>query len=169
MNTGLYMYRHTHIGRYVHAHTEHYVSADIHMVKDSEKLPICQILSQCLLRLAEKLFYSSADKRCRGQLCPSRLRDTTSKRDHKIFFILNFKGRTCQCSHPYIASLFFFNFWHLIVGNIFLIFILYIHNWYLNLSFLSQPQWTKRTDGSSWQSLPYFKTSVLFTGPSSLD
>lgn len=40
---------------------------------------------------SEKLFYSSADKRCRGQLCPSRLRDTTSKRDHKIFFILNFK------------------------------------------------------------------------------
>lgn len=89
MNTGLYMYRHTHIGRYVHAHTEHYVSADIHMVKDSEKLPVCQIF--CHLRLAEKLLYSSADKRCRGQLCPSRLRDTTSKRDHKIFFILNFK------------------------------------------------------------------------------
>lgn len=98
MNTGLYRLVHVQARtyRYIYVHTEHYVNAHTHVFKDSEKLPVCQFLSQCLLKLAEKLFHSSADKRCRGQLCPPRLRDKTSKRDHKIFFIPDFKEEPCN-------------------------------------------------------------------------
>lgn len=81
--------------RKIHAHTEPYMHT--HTVKDSEKLPVCQFLSQCLPRLADKLFYNSPDKRCRGQLCSSDLetqhqketiRSSSSqilRKDHIIF------------------------------------------------------------------------------------
>lgn len=120
-------------------------------------------------RRRERLREAFADKRCRGQLCSSRLRDKTSRRDHNIFLIPNFKEETYNVFT--FISLAFFNyyFWHLVVGNIFLLLILYLHNWNLNLSFLAWPWWIKRADGSSRQSFPYFKTIMFFMRPSSLD
>lgn len=61
--------------------------------KTPEELPVCLLLSQLLLRLAEELFYHSSDKRCK-------------ERDCKILLVYpKSQGKILSCSHAHFSNI----------------------------------------------------------------
>lgn len=79
-----------HTGRKIHAHKEAYVHAHTHgqKLRETACLPVSILVSFKISR--EALLQLCWQKMQRTTLF-FRLGDTTSKRDHKNFFILNFK------------------------------------------------------------------------------